>query len=94
MVSLSKIASKLTTGFKYGYLTAFFALLAGFFYPLVTHSNFSSVVIGVIILFVGLAGGVLLYKAANEKSSSVLLSGGFGLITISLFFVFQLTGRI
>jgi hypothetical protein len=94
MISLSKITSKLTTGFKYGYLIAFFALLAGFFYPLITNSSFGSVIIGVIILFVGLAGGALLYKAANEKRSIMFLSGGFGLITISLFFIFQLTGRI
>jgi hypothetical protein len=92
---LSKTTSKVITGFKYVYLIAFFALLAGFFHPFITNTSFDSVVIGVIILFVGLAGGVLLYKAAtSEKRKAIFLGVGFALITISLFYIIQLTGRI
>ncbi|QUC64607.1 hypothetical protein NsoK4_09340 [Nitrosopumilus sp. K4] len=92
---MSKSTSKVITGFKYVYLTAFFALLAGFFHPLITNTSFDSVVIGVIVLFVGLAGGILLYKAAiSEKRKTIFLGGGFGLIAISLFYIFQLTGRV
>ncbi len=77
------------------YLIIFFALLSGFFHPLITGSSFDSVVVGVIVLFVGLAGGVLLYKAAtSEKRNWIFLGGGFGLISISLFYIFQLTGRV
>ena len=83
------------TGFKYVYLIAFFALLSGFFYPLITNTSFDSVVIGVIILFIGLAGGVLLYKSAiSEKRRVIFLGGGFTLISISLFYIFQITGRV
>jgi len=83
------------TGFKYIYLIVFFALLSGFFHPLITGTSFDSVVIGVIILFVGLAGGVLLYKSAiSEKKRMIFLGGGFALISISLFYIFQITGRI
>ncbi len=82
------------TGFKYIYLVAFFALLAGFFHPLITNTSFDSVVIGVIVLFVGLAGGVLLYKAATSESRrAIFLGGGFALMAISLYYIFQLTGR-
>ena len=83
------------TGFKYVYLIAFFALLSGFFHPLITNTSFDSVVIGVIVLFVGLAGGLLLYKSAiSEKRSVMFLGGGFALISISLFYIFQITGRV
>ncbi len=83
------------TGFKYVYLIAFFALLSGFFHPLITNTSFDSVVIGVIVLFVGLAGGVLLYKSAfSEKRRVIFLGGGFALISISLFYIFQITGRV
>ena len=83
------------TGFKYVYLIAFFALLSGFFYPLITNTSFDSVVIGVIVLFIGLAGGVLLYKSAiSEKRRGIFLGGGFALISISLFYSFQITGRV
>lgn len=82
------------TGFKYVYLIAFFALLSGFFHPLITNTSFDSVVIGVIILFIGLTGSVLLYKSAvSEKRRGTFLIGGFALISISLFYVFQITGR-
>ena len=82
-------------GFKYVYLIAFFALLSGFFYPLITNTSFDNVVIGVIILFIGLAGGVLLYKSAiSEKRRVIFLGGGFALISISLFYIFQITGRV
>ncbi len=82
------------TSFKYIYLVAFFALLSGFFYPLITNTSFDGVVIGVLILFVGLAGGVLLYKATtSEKRRGIFLGGGFALMAVSLYYIFQLTGR-
>jgi len=92
---LNKTSSKILTSFKYIYLVAFFALLAGFFHPLITNTSFDSVVIGVLILFVGLAGGILLYKAAtSEKKQEIFLGGGFVLMAISLYYIIALTGRI
>ncbi len=83
------------TGFKYIYLVVFFALLAGFFHPLITNTSFDSVIVGVLVLFVGLAGGVLLYKSAtSEKKRELFLGGGFALIAISLYYIFQITGRV
>ncbi len=83
------------TGFKYIYLVAFFTLLSGFFYPLITNTSSDNVIIGVLILFVGLAGGVLLYKAAtSENRQGIFLVGGFILMAISLYYIFQLTGRV
>jgi len=75
-------------------LIVFFTLAAGFFHPLINEISFDVVIIGVIILFVGLAGGVLVYKAATSESRRELFFfGGFGLIAISLFYIFQITGR-
>ena len=92
---LIKTSSKLLVSFKYVYLVAFFALLAGFFHPLITNTSFDGVVIGVLVLFVGLAGGILLYKAATSENKRIIFLGaGFTLMTISLYFIFGLTGRI
>ena len=92
---MNQITSKTLTGFKYIYLVAFFALLAGFFHPLITNTSFDVVVFGVLVLFVGLAGGVLLYRAATSESKrAIFLGGGFGLIAISLYYIFQFTGRV
>ena len=91
---LIKTSSKLLVSFKYVYLIAFFALLAGFFHPLITNTSFDGVVIGVLVLFVGLAGGILLYKAATSENKRIIFLGaGFTLMTISLYFIFGLTGR-
>ncbi len=91
---MNKTSSKALTGFKYIYLVAFFTLLSGFFYPLITNTSIDGVIIGVLILFVGLAGGVLLYRAAtSEKRRVIFLGGGFALMAVSLYYIFQLTGR-
>jgi len=91
---MSKLGSKTLASVKYIYLVVFFALLAGFFHPLITGISFDSVIIGVIILFVGLAGGVLVFKAVTSESRrEIFLGGGFAMIGISLFFIFQITGR-
>ena len=91
---MNKASSKALTGFKYVYLVAFFALLAGLFHPLITNSSFDNVIAGVLVLFVGLAGGVLLYRAATSESKrAIFLAGGFALMGISLYYIFQFTGR-
>ncbi len=91
---MSKLNTKVITGVKYIYLVAFFALLAGFFHPFITDTSFDNVITGTLVLFVGLAGGVLVYKATTSESKrGIFFGGGFGLIAISLYFVFQMTGR-
>jgi len=91
---LIKTSSKLLSSFKYVYLIAFFALLAGFFYPLITNTSFDGVIVGVLVLFLGLAGGILLYQSAiSENKRIIFLGAGFTLMTISLYFIFGLTGR-
>lgn len=92
---MNKLNTKALSSFKYIYLVVFFALLSGFFNPIITNSSFDPVVVGVIVLFVGLAGGILLYKAATgEKRQKIYLGSGFALIGVSLFFIIQMTGRI
>ncbi len=91
---MSKLNTKVITGVKYIYLIVFFALLAGFFHPIITDPSFDNVITGTLVLFVGLAGGVLVYKATTSESKrGIFFGGGFGLIAISLYFVFQMTGR-
>ena len=91
---MNKISSKLLIGFKYVYLVTFFALLSGLFYPLITNTSFDGVFIGVLVLFTGLAGGVLLYRAATpEKKRGIFLGAGFALMAVSLYYIIQLTGR-
>lgn len=91
---MSKLNTKVITGVKYIYLIVFFALLAGFFHPIITDTSFDNLITGTLVLFIGLAGGVLVYKAVTSESKrGIFFGGGFGLIAISLYFIFQMTGR-
>ena len=86
--------TKLKSGFKYLYLVAFFALLSGFFHPFIVEEPFEWVLLGVLVLFLGLGGAILLYKSSLvEKHQLAYFGGGFVLIAISLMLIFQITGR-
>lgn len=86
--------AKILTGVKYCYLVAFFALLSGIFYPFVQGGTVDYTILGVIVLFVGLAGAILVYKAStSDKKRGIYIGIGFGLIAISLFYILQFTGR-
>jgi len=92
---LNEIISKASESFKYIYLVVFFALLAGFFHPLISGDSFVSVIFGVIVLFVGLVGGILLFKSAtSEKRQIIYFGGGFGMVIFSLALIFLITGRV
>ena len=87
--------SKILAGAKYVYLIFFFALLSGMFYPVITHSSGDSVVEGVLILFIGLAGALLLYKAGTaDKRQKAYLIAGFAILAIALFLVFAAMSKL
>jgi len=77
---------------RYAYLLAFFALLAGIFYPLITHqTSFDVVIQGIAALFLGLAGAILLFKGVTlDKRRGIFIAVGFALIAISLALIFML----
>ena len=82
----SNTATILTQIPRYVYLLVIFALLAGVFFPLITPGiPFDYVIQGVAILFLGLAGGILLFKATtSDNRRGILIVIGFALIAISL----------
>ena len=77
---------------RYAYLLAFFALLAGIFFPLITYqTSFDVVIQGIATLFLGLAGAILLFKGiTSDKRRGIFIAVGFALITISLALIFFL----
>ena len=87
--------TKILAGAKYIYLVAFFALLSGMFYPIITHTEGWNVVVGVFILFIGLAGTVSIYKAATaEKHKKAWLIIGMVITSLALFLVYGAIGKI
>ena len=87
--------TKILTGAKYVYLIAFFALLSGMFYPVITHSSWDPVITGTLILFLGLAGTVSIYKAATaQKHKKAYLIIGLTITSLALLLVYGAIGRI
>ena len=77
---------------RYAYLLAFFALLAGIFFPLITNqSSFDIVIQGIAALFLGLVGAILLFKGVtSDKRRGIFIAIGFALIAISLALIIML----
>jgi len=77
---------------RYAYLLAIFALLAGVFFPLITPGvSYDYVIQGVAILFLGLAGGILLFKATtSDNRRGILIVIGFVLIAICLALIYHM----
>ena len=94
--SKPKPDSKLTTTHaqipRYAYLLAIFALLSGVFFPLITPSvPFDLVIQGTATLFLGLVGGILLFKAiTSDNRRGILIAIGFVLIAISMSLIYYL----
>ena len=76
---------------RYAYLLTIFALLSGVFFPLITPGiPFDHVIQGVATLFLGLAGGILLFKATtSDNRKGILIAIGFALITICLVLIYH-----
>ena len=82
---------------RYVYLVAFFALLSGVFYPLITpnpaEQNLDNVLKGTTILFLGLTGAILVYKGTtSDKNRAAVVSLGLVLIAVSLALIFTIAG--
>ena len=77
---------------RYAYLLAIFALFTGIFFPLITPGmSFEYVIQGTATLFLGLAGGILLFKATtSDNSRGILIAIGFVLITICLVLIYHI----
>ena len=77
---------------RYAYLLAIFALLAGVFFPLITPGvPYDYVIQGTATLFLGLAGGILLFKATtSDNRRGIFIGIGFALITICLVLIYHI----
>ena len=88
----SKLNTILSQIPRYAYLLAIFALLAGVFFPVViSGASFDFVIQGTAILFLGLIGAILLFKAATlDKKRGVFIAVGFALIAICLVLIYHI----
>ena len=90
----TNIKSTLLSGTKYVYIIAAVALLSGIFTPLTVGEEFEIVAFGMLSVFLGLGGGILIFLATkNQKFTTIMVCGGLGMMIVSLFLIYEIAGR-
>ena len=90
----TNIKSTLLSGTKYAYIVVAVALLSGIFTPLTLGEEFETVAFGMLSVFLGLGGGILIFIATkNQKFRSILVCGGLGMMIASLILIHELADR-
>ena len=81
----------LLSGTKYAYIIAAVALLSGIFTPLTLGVEVEDVVFGMLTIFLGLAGGILIFLGVKyQKFTPIMVSGGLGMMIASLFLIYEI----
>ena len=81
----------LLSGTKYAYIIAAVALLSGIFTPLTLGVEIEDVVFGMLTIFLGLVGGMLIFLGVKyQKFTPIMVSGGLGMMIASLFLMYEI----
>ena len=86
--------SLVLSGTKYAYIIAAVALLSGIFTPLTLGVEIENVIFGMLIIFLGLAGGIVIFLGIKyQKLTAVMVCGGLGMMIASLFLIYELLDK-
>ena len=79
---------------KYAYIIAAVALLSGIFTPLTLGVEIEDVVFGMLTIFLGLVGGILIFLGVKyQKFTPIMVSGGLGMMIASLFLIYEIIDK-
>ena len=88
------IKSTILSGTKYIYIIAAAALLSGIFTPLTIGEDLDKVIYGMLSIFLGLGGGVVIYLGVKtQKLTIVMVSGGLAMMFASFILIHELAER-
>ena len=86
--------SYITSGMKYVYVIAITALLCGIFTPLTLGVEIEDVIFGMLIIFFGFGGGLMIFLGIKyQKLTTLMVCGGLGVMVTSLFLIYELLGK-
>ena len=84
----------LLSGTKYAYIIGAVALLSGIFTPLTLDVEIEEVIFGMLSIFLGLVGGIVIFLGIKtQKFTTIMVCGGLGMIFGSLILIYQLTNN-
>ena len=88
------LKSLLLSGTKYAYIIGAVALLSGIFTPLTMGVEIEDVIFGMLSIFLGLAGGVVIFLGIkSQKLTTIMVSSGLGMMFGSLVLIFELSNK-
>ena len=86
--------SLLLSGTKYAYIIGAVALLSGIFTPLTLGIEIEDVIFGMLSIFLGLGGGIVIFLGIKlQKFTTIMVCGGLGLMVASLFFIYEVIDK-
>ena len=86
--------SIILSGTKYAYIIAAVALLSGIFTPLTLGVEIENVIFGMLSIFLGLAGGIVIFLGIKyQKFTIIMVSGGIAMMFGSLILIYQSTNH-
>ena len=84
--------SLLLSGTKYIYIVGAVALLSGIFTPLTIGAEIENVIFGMLSVFLGLAGGIVIFLGIKyQKFTIVMVCAGLGMMIGSLLLIYEST---
>ena len=86
--------SILLSGIKYAYIVAAVALLSGVFTPLTLGIEVENVIFGMLSIFLGLGGGIVIFLGIKyQKFTTLVVCGGLAIMVASLFLIYELINK-
>ena len=84
--------SLLLSGTKYAYIIGAVALLSGIFTPLTMGVEIEDVIFGMLSIFLGLGGGIVIFLGIKyQKFTTIMVCGGLGMMIGSVLLIYEST---
>ena len=86
--------SLLLSGTKYAYIIGAVALLSGIFTPLTLGVEIEDVIFGMLSIFLGLGGGIVIFLGIKrQKFTTIMVCGGSGMMIGSVLLIYESTNH-
>ena len=86
--------SLLLSGRKYAYIIGAVVLLSGVFTPLTLGVELEDVIFGMLSIFLGLGGGIVIFLGIKyQKFTTIMVCGGLGMMIGSVLLIYESTNH-
>ena len=88
------LKSIVLSGTKYAYIIWAVALLSGIFTPLTLDVEIWDVISGMLSIFLGLVGGIVIFLGIKyQKYTTIMICGGLAIMIASLFLIYEIIDK-